>query len=106
MPESALFSQLDFTAMETNVNSSVVEAKDTTTSSPSEGSTCSDSPKPPRDSSWLQIEVCRDFQRDTCPHGEHCRFAHPESKIIGKEGKVTCCYDFLKVNEFFVFYSS
>ncbi len=50
-----------------------------------------------RDSAWLQVEVCRDFRRDTCPRGEICRFAHPEAKIIGKDGKVTCCYDFLKV---------
>lgn len=57
-----------------------------------------DSPKPSRDSTWLQIEVCRDFQRDTCPRGYQCRFAHPESKVVGiVDGKVTCCFDFLKV---------
>jgi len=50
-----------------------------------------------RDSTWLQVEVCRDFRRDICPRGDLCRFAHPETNIIGKDGKVTCCYDFLKV---------
>lgn len=58
----------------------------------------SSSPKPVRDSSWLQVDLCRDFQRDTCPRGQTCRFAHPESRaVIVKDGKVTCCYDFLKV---------
>lgn len=58
----------------------------------------SDSAKPARDSSWLQVDLCRDFQRDTCPRGESCRFAHLECRaVVVKEGKVTCCYDFLKV---------
>lgn len=56
------------------------------------------SEKPVRDSSWLELEVCRDFQRLVCPRSaEECRFAHPESGVV-KDGKVTCCYDFLKVS--------
>lgn len=56
------------------------------------------SPNISGDSSWLQVEVCRDFRRDTCPRGEQCRFAHPAAMVMGRDGKVTCCYDFLKVS--------
>ena len=51
-----------------------------------------------RDSSWLELEVCRDFQRQSCPRIHDCRFAHPQPPVVSKEGKVTCCYDFLKVD--------
>lgn len=51
-----------------------------------------------RDSSWLELEVCRDFQRHSCPRIHDCRFAHPQPPVVSKEGKVTCCYDFLKVD--------
>ena len=51
-----------------------------------------------RDSSWLELEVCREHSRLSCPRtAEECRFAHPEPRITVKDGKVTCCYDFLKV---------
>eukprot|EP00731_Ephydatia_muelleri_P030251 Em0021g774a len=50
-----------------------------------------------RDSSWLELEVCRDYQRMSCPRSpEQCRFAHPEQAVLVKDGRVTCCYDFLK----------
>lgn len=52
-----------------------------------------------RDSSWLELEVCREHLRHTCPRqAEECRYAHPEPRIYVKDGRVTCCYDFLKVN--------
>ena len=55
--------------------------------------------KPARDSSWLELDVCRDFMRGyPCPRGDQCRFAHPEQTVLTKENKVTCCYDFLKVS--------
>ena len=61
-------------------------------------------PPPPRnwrnerDSSWLELEVCREHLRQACPRSaEECRYAHPEQRIYVKDGKVTCCYDFLKV---------
>jgi len=58
----------------------------------------SSSLRPVRDSSWLEVELCRDYQKDACPRGHTCRFAHPQSRtIMIKNGKVTCCYDFLKV---------
>lgn len=51
-----------------------------------------------RDSSWLELEVCREHLRQTCPRqAEECRYAHPEPRIYVKDGRVTCCYDFLKV---------
>ncbi len=55
--------------------------------------------RPARDSTWLQVDVCRDYQRDTtCPRGYSCRFAHLRSGVVVvKDGKVTCCYDYLKV---------
>ena len=51
-----------------------------------------------KDSSWLEIEVCREHLRDGCPRGEQCRFAHPDKSIASEEGRITCCYDFLKVS--------
>lgn len=53
--------------------------------------------KPTRDSSWLELDICRDFQKEGCPRSDQCRFAHPESNVVTRDGKVTCCYDFLKV---------
>ena len=53
--------------------------------------------QPARDSSWLELDVCRDYQRRSCPRDANtCRFAHPENNPPFKS-KVTCCYDFLKV---------
>ena len=51
-----------------------------------------------RDSSWLELEACREHLRRTCPRSaEECRYAHSEPRILVKDCKVTCCYDFLKV---------
>ena len=52
-----------------------------------------------RDSSWLEIDVCREFLRGECSRSaEECRFAHPTGSVVVKDGfKVTCCFDFLKV---------
>lgn len=96
MPESVVYphhehmardSRSQSVALETNGQGDPPELRDT--SSPRSSS---------RDDSWLQVEVCRDFRRDTCPRGEECRFAHPDAKVMGRDGKVTCCYDFLKVS--------
>ena len=56
--------------------------------------------KPSRDSSWLELDVCRDFQKDgQCVRSEQCRFAHPDLNVVNiRDGKVTCCYDFLKAS--------
>ena len=59
--------------------------------------------KPSRDSSWLELDICRDFQKDGCPRSDQCRFAHPDSNVVNtRDGKVTCCYDFLKVHNFYL----
>lgn len=51
-----------------------------------------------RDSTWLELEVCREFLRGDCSRSaEECRFAHPTGSVIVKDGKVTCCFDNLKV---------
>lgn len=94
MPESVVIPRLDQMALP-NSDSGATKGPEEVSEAISPPAV--DSPRNSRDSAWLQIEVCRDFRRDTCPRGEHCRFAHPEAKIIGKDGKVTCCYDFLKV---------
>lgn len=53
-----------------------------------------------RDNEWLKIEVCRDWQRGVCKRDEgQCRFACRIDPTKGKSvenGKVVCCYDFLK----------
>ena len=55
--------------------------------------------KPSRDSSWLELDICRDFQTEGgCARREQCRFAHTNSSVVTRDGKVTCCYDFLKVS--------
>ena len=58
-------------------------------------------PRRERDSSWLELEACREHMRQACPRqADECRYAHPEQGIYVKDGRVTCCYDFLKVLSF------
>lgn len=49
-----------------------------------------------RDSSWLELEVCREYSRGACSRAD-CRFIHPDGNVLVKDGKVTCCFDYLKV---------
>lgn len=50
-----------------------------------------------KDSQWLQVEVCRDYQRDGCMLSDDlCEFAHPSSRIEIVDGKVMACYDSCK----------
>lgn len=51
-----------------------------------------------RDSSWLELDVCREFLRDSCSRtAEECKYAHPTGSVVIKDGnKVTCCFDYLK----------
>lgn len=49
----------------------------------------------PKDSQWLQLEICREFQRSKCPKLD-CRFAHPPQNVDVVEGKVMSCYDSFK----------
>ena len=52
-----------------------------------------------KDSRWLQLEVCREYQRQKCsrPDGE-CKFAHPPANVEVQNGRVTACYDSIKVS--------
>lgn len=51
-----------------------------------------------KDSRWLQLEVCREFQRNKCSRSDtECKFAHPTSNVEVQNGRVTACYDSIKV---------
>lgn len=52
-----------------------------------------------KDSRWLQLEVCREFQRNKCCRKDcECKFAHPADNIEVQNGRVTACYDSIKVS--------
>lgn len=60
-----------------------------------------------KDSRWLQLEVCREFQRNKCSRPDtECKFAHPPANVEVQNGRVTACYDSIKVNlkKLFKFY--
>lgn len=51
----------------------------------------------PKDSQWLRVDVCREFQRDGCPRSDDlCKNAHPKAHIEMVDGKVMACYDSCK----------
>lgn len=53
-----------------------------------------------KDSRWLQLEVCREFQRNKCSRPDtECKFAHPPANVEVQNGRVTACYDSIKVRE-------
>ncbi|XP_065575945.1 muscleblind-like protein isoform X2 [Artemia franciscana] len=50
-----------------------------------------------KDSRWLQLEVCREFQRNKCTRPDtECKFAHPPAHVEVQNGRVTACYDSIK----------
>eukprot|EP00057_Strongylocentrotus_purpuratus_P029488 XP_011683962.1 PREDICTED: muscleblind-like protein 2 isoform X12 [Strongylocentrotus purpuratus] len=50
-----------------------------------------------RDTQWLMIEACREFQRGTCKRSDaECKYAHPGSSVTVENGRVTACFDSLK----------
>lgn len=54
-----------------------------------------------KDSRWLQLEVCREFQRNKCSRQDtECKFAHPPANVEVQNGKVTACYDSIKVSPY------
>lgn len=58
-----------------------------------------------KDSRWLQLEVCREFQRNKCSRPDtECKFAHPPATVEVQNGRVTACYDSIKVSYLFIFY--
>jgi len=53
-----------------------------------------------KDSRWLQLEVCREYQRNKCSRPDtDCKFAHPAANVEVQNGRVTACYDSIKVLE-------
>ena len=52
-----------------------------------------------KDSRWLTLEVCREFTRNKCTRSEvECKFAHPPPHVEVQNGRVTCCFDSIKVS--------
>ncbi|XP_068613405.1 muscleblind-like protein 1 [Brachionichthys hirsutus] len=52
---------------------------------------------PVRDTKWLTLEVCREFQRGTCSRPDsECKFAHPAKSCHVENGRVIACFDSLK----------
>ncbi|KAM7045803.1 muscleblind-like protein 3 isoform 4-T4 [Molossus nigricans] len=50
-----------------------------------------------RDTKWLTLEVCREFQRGTCSRADaDCKFAHLPKVCHMQNGRVVACFDFLK----------
>lgn len=50
-----------------------------------------------KDSRWLQLEVCREYQRNKCTRPDtECKFAHPPANVEVQNGRVTACYDSIK----------
>lgn len=50
-----------------------------------------------KDSRWLQLEVCRENQRQKCTRSDaDCKFAHPPTNVEVQNGRVTACYDSIK----------
>ncbi|XP_037088857.1 protein muscleblind-like, partial [Pollicipes pollicipes] len=50
-----------------------------------------------KDSRWLQLEACREFQRNKCSRSDaECKFAHPPPHVEVQNGKVTACFDSIK----------
>lgn len=59
-----------------------------------------------RDTKWLTLEVCRQFQRGTCSRDdEECKFAHPPKSCQVENGRVIACFDSLKVRHALVYVS-
>ena len=51
-----------------------------------------------KDSSWLTLEVCREFARQRCSRSDaECRYAHPPPHVDVQNGRVVCCFDSIKV---------
>lgn len=45
------------------------------------------------------LEVCREFTRDRCKRSENeCRYAHPPQHVEVVNGRVTCCFDSIRVS--------
>lgn len=62
---------------------------------------------PIRDTKWLTLEVCREFQRGTCSRPDtECKFAHPSKSCQVENGRVIACFDSLKVSKYYVIFEA
>lgn len=60
---------------------------------------------PIRDTKWLTLEVCREFQRGTCSRPDtECKFAHPSKSCQVENGRVIACFDSLKVSKCYILF--
>lgn len=60
---------------------------------------------PIRDTKWLTLEVCREFQRGTCSRPDtECKFAHPSKSCQVENGRVIACFDSLKVSKYYIIF--
>lgn len=60
---------------------------------------------PIRDTKWLTLEVCREFQRGTCSRPDtECKFAHPSKSCQVENGRVIACFDSLKVSKRYIIF--
>lgn len=68
-----------------------------TASTPAANSTLMNQLLNVKDSRWLQLEVCREYQRGQCSRSDlECKFAHPPAHVDIQNGRVTACYDSIK----------
>ena len=57
-------------------------------------------PSQVKDSRWLTLEVCREYTRNKCTRSDtECKFAHPPPHVEVQNGRVTCCFDSIKVSQ-------
>lgn len=55
-----------------------------------------------KDSRWLTLEVCREYQRNKCTRSDtECKFAHPPAHVEVQNGRVTACFDSIKVSQIY-----
>lgn len=67
------------------------------TNGPSVSSTNGHHLAPVKDSRWLTLELCREFQRGKCSRSDtECKYAHPPPHVEVQNGRVVCCYDSIK----------
>ena len=46
---------------------------------------------------WLEVEVCYKYEQMSCPRShEQCHFAHPDQDLLVKNGRVTCCFNYIR----------
>jgi len=53
------------------------------------------------DSEWLTSKICPEYLRGECLRDKFsCPYAHPPKSLETQNGRVVCCFDYLKVITF------